>query len=267
MPTLEQKLQGALDSRDKRLIRRRLFDPSEDENLVDFHTNDYLSLSTSPLLRSLFLKKLNSAPSVLGSGGSRLLVNGLAHHNLEARLTSFFDSPAALLFNSGFDANIGFFSCVPQAGDIVIYDEFIHASVHDGIRASRVTQSNMYSFEHNSLPALASLLLHLSTIHPSLLSSSSSTPSQQTNIFLAVESLYSMDGTLAPLTQMIELMETMFPEGNGYIVVDEAHATGVYGPSGRGLVAELGLERRVLARLHTFGKALAGSGGTFSFSL
>ena len=76
-----------------------------------------------------------------------------------------------------------------------------------------------------------------------------------------------MDGTLAPLTQMVELMETMFPEGNGYIVVDEAHATGVYGPSGRGLVAELGLERRVLARLHTFGKALAGSGGTFSFSL
>ena len=71
-----------------------------------------------------------------------------------------------------------------------------------------------------------------------------------------------MDGTIAPLSQIVEMMETMFPKGNGYVVVDEAHATGIYGPQGKGLVAMLGLERRVLARLHTFGKALAGSGGT-----
>ncbi|CAL1715848.1 unnamed protein product [Somion occarium] len=252
MPTLEEKLASALNAREKRQIRRRLSDPKSDEDLVDFHTNDYLSLSTSPDLRARFLNKLHSAPSVLGSGGSRLLVNGEAHHALEARLAKFFNAPTALLFNSGFDANVGFFSCIPQPGDAVVYDEYIHASVHDGFRSSRV-KNGIFAFEHNSLNALGELLLLLLKEHPSLCSGEQS-------LFLAVESLYSMDGTLAPLTQMVEMIETLFPKGNGYVVVDEAHATGVYGPQGKGLVALLGLERRVLARLHTFGKALAGSG-------
>jgi 8-amino-7-oxononanoate synthase len=81
------------------------------------------------------------------------------------------------------------------------------------------------------------------------------------SVFVAVETLYSMDGTFSPLVEIIELVEELFPKGNGYIVVDEAHSTGIYGPQGRGIVALLGLENRVLARLHTFGKALAGSGG------
>lgn len=81
------------------------------------------------------------------------------------------------------------------------------------------------------------------------------------SVFVAVESLYSMDGTIAPLTQIVEMLESLFPRGNGYLIVDEAHSTGVYGPQGRGMVAKLGLENKVLARLHTFGKALAGSGG------
>lgn len=259
MPSLEDKLKAALKSRDKRQIRRRLFDPSNDEGLIDFHTNDYLSLSKSPILRERFFQKLQNAPDVLGSGGSRLLVNGEAHHNLEARLSSFFNSPSALLFNSGFDANVGFFSCVPQNGDIVVYDEYIHASVHDGVRASRARE-NAFPFEHNSLTALGDILLRLIRSRPGLSTGDS-------NVFVTVESLYSMDGTLAPLSQIVELVETLFPKGNGHVVVDEAHATGVYGPQGKGLVAHLGLERRVLARLHTFGKALAGSGGASLFLL
>ena len=253
MSSLENKLKAALKSREERLIRRQLSDPAKDAGLVDFHTNDYLSLASSLDLRSRFLAKLHAAPNVLGSGGSRLLVNGDAHQALETRLAAFFGSPCALLFNSGFDANVGFFSCIPQEGDVVVFDEYIHASVHDGIRTSRA-RGTLFSFEHNSLTALGDLLLSLIKTQPGLSNGSAS-------IFVAVESLYSMDGTLAPLLQIVEMIETLFPRGNGYVVVDEAHATGVYGPQGKGLVAFLGLERRVLARLHTFGKALAGSGG------
>lgn len=254
--TLDVKLAAALKSRDERLIRRRLSDPDADAGLVDFHTNDYLSLSHSPVLRANFLAKLQDAPAVLGSGGSRLLVNGHAHSALETRLAAFFDAPTALLFNSGFDANAGFFSCVPQSGDVVVHDEYIHASVHDGIRASRARDAQ-YAFEHNSLSSLGDLILRLLKERPGLRTGASS-------VFVTVETLYSMDGTIAPLAQIVEMMETMFPKGNGYVVVDEAHATGIYGPQGKGLVAMLGLERRVLARLHTFGKALAGSGGALS---
>ena len=138
-------------------------------------------------------------------------------------------------------------------------DEYIHASVHDGVRASRARDAQ-YTFAHNSLPALGALVLRLLDERPGLRMGESS-------VFVAVESLYSMDGTIAPLAQIVEMMETMFPRGNGYVVVDEAHATGIYGPQGRGLVALLGLERRVLARLHTFGKALAGTGGTLPETL
>ena len=257
--SLEKKLTAALKARDDRLIRRRLSDPDADAGLVDFHTNDYLSLCTSPLLRAHFLSKIQNAPDVLGSGGSRLLVNGHAHSDLEARLAKFFDSPTALLFNSGLDANVGFFSCVPQPGDVIVYDEYIHASVHDGVRASRIRDAQ-FSFEHNDLTSLGEVLLKLVNDRAGLRNGENS-------VFVAVESLYSMDGTIAPLTQIVEMLETLFPKGNGYLVVDEAHATGIYGPQGKGLVALLGLEKRVLARLHTFGKALAGSGGTFSVNV
>lgn len=245
-------MKAALASREERLIRRSLPNPAESE-LIDFNSNDYLSLSQHEPLRTLFLEKLHAAPEILGSGGSRLLVNGRSHSELEARLATFFRSPAALLFNSGLDANTGFFSCVPQPGDIVVSDEYIHASVHDGVRASRVHGSHR-TFSHNSVSGLRKALEKVVFDRPGLETGMSS-------VFVSVESLYSMDGTFAPLMEIVELVEEMFPRGNGYVVVDEAHSTGVYGPQGRGIVALLGLEDRVFARLHTFGKALAGSGG------
>ncbi|KAJ7481037.1 pyridoxal phosphate-dependent transferase [Mycena galericulata] len=255
MTTLEAQMLSALDSRENRSIRRRLPEPStlsSPSELVDFNSNDYLSLATSPALRRVFLTKLRSAPDILGSGGSRLLVNGQAHSALEARLCQFFGSPAAILFNSGFDANVGFFSCVPQIGDVVVYDEYIHASVHDGIRASRASRAH-YPFEHNSISAFRALLMKL-------LAERAELQSGQNSLFVAVESLYSMDGTFAPLSEIVQTLEECFPQGNGYLVVDEAHSTGIYGPQGRGRVAQLGLEAKVLARLHTFGKALAATG-------
>jgi 8-amino-7-oxononanoate synthase len=255
MSSLAGQMQAALASRGGRLIRRSLPDPAESQ-LVDFNSNDYLSLSQYPPLRSHFISKLQSAPNVLGSGGSRLLVNGRAHNELETRLAQFFDAPAALLFNSGLDANIGFFSCVPHVGDIVVSDEYIHASVHDGVRASRVRGSHQ-TFSHNSMPALREVL-------EEIISGDHGVMAGRHNVFVAVESLYSMDGTFSPLMEIVNLVEELFPKGNGYVVVDEAHSTGIYGPQGRGIVALLGLENRVLARLHTFGKALAGSGGQYA---
>ncbi|KAJ6501887.1 pyridoxal phosphate-dependent transferase [Mycena sanguinolenta] len=254
--SLEAQLISALHSRDERSIRRRLPEPStfsSSVGLIDFNSNDYLSLASSASLRDRFLSKLRDAPDILGSGGSRLLVNGLAHSALEARLAQFFKSPAAILFNSGFDANVGFFSCVPQVGDVVVYDEYIHASVHDGIRASRARGAH-YPFEHNSIPQFRALLIKLLDERPDL-------KSGQSSLFVAVESLYSMDGTFSPLTEIVHTLDEYFPQRNGYLVVDEAHSTGIYGPQGRGRVAQLGLEDKVLARLHTFGKALAATGG------
>ncbi|KZP22602.1 PLP-dependent transferase [Athelia psychrophila] len=261
MSSLERRMRAALASRETRLIRRSLPSPAE-ALLVDFNSNDYLSLATHAPLRRLFLSKLRAAPDILGSGGSRLLVNGRAHADLEARLARFFgaggngggaQAQAALLFNSGLDANAGFFACVPQPGDLIVLDEHIHASVHDGVRASRVPRADHRAFTHNSVPALRAALARAVQERPGLATGAHS-------VWISVESLYSMDGTFAPLRAIVEAAEEMFPRGNAYVVVDEAHTTGVYGPQGRGMVAALGLEHRVFARLHTFGKALAGSG-------
>ncbi|KAF8556492.1 PLP-dependent transferase [Imleria badia] len=257
MTSLDERLAAALNSRDRRLIRRRLPEsPSATRTEIDFTSNDYLSLSTSLPLRNAVLSALAASPHILGSGGSRLLVPSQPHAQLESRLCRFFGADAALLFNSGFDANAGFFSAVPQPGDVVLYDAHIHASVHDGMRLSRLTPDALLAFPHNSVTGLRLALAKLLDDREDLKRGKSSA-------FVAVESLYSMDGTIAPLMQIVECVEEMLPLGNGYIIVDEAHATGIYGPKGRGLVVEMGLEKRVFARLHTFGKALASSGAVF----
>lgn len=294
MSYLAEKLASALTSREDRNIRRHL--PSPDLSLshpppigtttinnsdapssiggtiaiatasassspppapahpADFSSNDYLSLATSPLLHARVLAALHAAPMILGSGGSRLLVHSAVHTALEARLAKTFRAPAALLFNSGFDANAGFFACIPQAGDALLHDAAIHASVYDGARASRLAAGRRRSFAHNDVRALRDALCALREECMALRRGTAS-------VFVAVESVYSMDGSVAPLCAMLDTMHAVFPAGNAHMVVDEAHATGLYGHRGRGLVALLGVEDRVLARLHTFGKALAASGG------
>jgi 7-keto-8-aminopelargonate synthetase-like enzyme len=230
---------------------------------VDFSSNDYLSLSSSPDLRARFLGRLHASPNILGARGSRLLDGAtLEHALLEERLCAFFGAPAALLYTSGYDANVGFFACVPRAHDIVLYDELIHASVHDGLRVSRVSASKTATraFAHNDVRALEGLLARLVGEREDIRAGT-------TNVFVAVESLYSMDGDVAPLVAICETVEKLLPNHNGHIIVDEAHATGVYGPGARGLVALSGLEDRVAVRLHTFGKALASSGGEYEVSL
>jgi 8-amino-7-oxononanoate synthase len=169
---LAQKLTVALASREDRNIRRRLplalpinfsnhlrcghhyghqsHAPRPDSASADFSSNDYNSLSASPLLRARVLATLHSSPAILGSGGSRLLAYNRAHTALAARLARTFRSPAALLFNSGFDANAGFFACVMQSGDALLYDEAI-ASVYDGARVSRIAAHMHRPFAHNDV--------------------------------------------------------------------------------------------------------------------
>jgi len=198
--------------------------------LIDLCSNDYLGLGTSSLLRAAISSR---AVERNGSGGSRLLFgNSSAAQNLEHFLARFHNSEAALLFNSGYNANLGLFSALGQKGSSIIYDQLAHASIRDGIRLGL---ARAFSFRHNDLSDLKKMLL-----------------AAKGETYVVVESLYSMDGDLAPLKELAALKD----ECDFNLIVDEAHATGVFGLEGRGLVSELGLEEQVFARVHTFSKAL-----------
>ncbi|CAD6910406.1 unnamed protein product [Tilletia controversa] len=253
--------------------------------LADFSSNDYLSLASSAEMREAFVGRVMSArENPLGSTGSRLLDgNSVEHEQLEHRLSTFFQSPSALFFSSGFEANVSIFSALPQAGDLIVYDELIHASVHDGMRTSRARFR--VPFGHNDLGDLERVLRAFCREGAGdgkgvqLASGSTSTLSEegdddtharisfaqalqrrQRNVFIAVESVYSMDGDLCPLANLVTLAERYVPRECLHIIVDEAHSTGLYGPSGRGLCVGLGVEG-VRVRLATFGKACGASGG------
>ncbi|KAG0315373.1 hypothetical protein BGZ99_007507 [Dissophora globulifera] len=262
MPSqIELQLHAQLESRKARsLLRSLVVIP---DSSADFSSNDFLGLARCPALGSRFLAELASFPKhtpPLGSKGSRL-IDGNSHYaeRLEDTIAQFHNAEAALIFNSGFDANVGFFSTVPQPGDVIFYDEYIHASVHDGMKVSRAGIKR--AFPHNDVEHLATLIETIrredrENIHGSSDQGSGSQKSKPRNIFVAVESVYSMDGDTAPLVEIVELLE----RHDAHLIVDEAHATGVYGTNGRGLVNELGLESRVFARLHTFSKSLASNG-------
>lgn len=248
--------------------------------LVDFSSNDYLSLSRSPELKQDYLSRLQ-APSAsfgLGSGGSRLLDgNSALAESLERDLAAFHHAGAALLFNSGYEANTGLLACVPQPGDVVVLDEYVHASVHAGVNLSRVARkAGVRKFGHNAVwdsPAggsrdctgsgnaifarsLEGVLRELTDGEGGRMISEG-----RTHVFVAVEAVYSMDGDLAPLYDIVRCVERYLPLGNGHVIVDEAHSNGLFGDRGRGLVCQLGLEDRVWARVQTFGKAMGCSGG------
>ncbi|CAG8547994.1 11886_t:CDS:2, partial [Dentiscutata heterogama] len=240
---LKEQLENILEKRKKRDLCRSLVVASPSS--IDFSSNDFLGLSRNKTLNEKFLNTLIKFPHPpLGSTGSRLLDGNSSYaESLDKFLAEFHNAESALMFTSGFDANVGFFSCVPQPGDAVIIDEFVHASVHDGVRNSRA--SLVTSFKHNDVENLKVVLENVIM-----------KIGAKNNIFVAVESLYSMDGDFSPLKEIVEVLKSF----NAYLYVDEAHSNGVYGYQGRGIVCELGLERHVFARLHTFGKALASNG-------
>jgi 8-amino-7-oxononanoate synthase len=221
---IQEKLQNRQDAGSYRQLRIN-------GQLIDFCSNDYLGFAHSPKLAQLIQNELtNYAGLHNGSTGSRLLAgNTLYAQELEKQLATYHNSEAGLLFNSGYDANLGFLSCLPQRGDTVIHDELAHASIIDGIRLSHAAR---HSFKHNDLDSLEKKLQTAKGI-----------------CYVVVESVYSMDGDLAPLTAIASLVS----QYDAALIVDEAHALGVFG---KGLVNELQLENFVLARVITFGKAL-----------
>lgn len=249
--SLQTAIAAKLESRaSSKALRKLSIVPAD---AVDFSSNDFLSLATSPTLHNLFLHELHHGPAStnLGSGGSRLLDgNSVYAEKLEHDIANFHNADAALLCNSGFDANVGLFSALPQPGDVIVYDAYIHASVHDGMRLSRAERT--IAFDHNSISSLRKVLV--SCLNDPAVASG------RMNVFVAVEAVYSMDGDMAPLVSIVNLLKTLFPHRNAHLIVDEAHSTGIFGSKGSGLVCELGLEQDVLVRLCTFGKALACNG-------
>ncbi|KAL4898669.1 pyridoxal phosphate-dependent transferase [Aspergillus ambiguus] len=250
--SLRESLRHALRRREAKSSRRRL--TVLPALSVDFSSNDFLSLSTSPAYRARFLEHLHDAPPLhpFASGGSRLLDGNSAFaEDLEAFIAGFHNAASGLLFNSGFDANVGVLSCIPQPGDVIVYDELVHASAREGMRLSRA--GTRISFSHSSAQSLAEVL-------EAQIEADSMVRDGSRNVFVVVESVYSMDGDVAPLREFVDAVDRLLPLGNGYFIVDEAHATGSFGPRGAGIVQELGLEDRMFIRVHTFGKALASHG-------
>jgi 8-amino-7-oxononanoate synthase len=225
----------SLDSRRDNSSLRTL---KPENNQKDFCSNDYLGFAQSKEFRTMFETEIKKYPHFqMGSGGSRLLAgNDNFTEELEKEIAKFHLAKSSLLFNSGYDANIGLFSCLPQRGDTIISDEYIHASIIDGIRLSHATR---FVFRHNDLQSLEQKI-----------------KLAKGRIFIVVESIYSMDGDEAPLSEIAEIATHC----DAALIVDEAHATGIFGKSGRGLVHELGLCDRVFARIITFGKGLGSHG-------
>lgn len=256
--TLVDSMANALARREAKSARRRL--TVLPQTAVDFSSNDFLSLSTSPAYRNRFLSHLNNTPESFpfASGGSRLLDGNSAYaEDLERFVASFHQAPTALLFNSGYDANVGVLSSIPQPGDLILYDELIHASAHEGMRLSRAGTRKM--FAHSSPTGLREVLKSQIDTDPKI-------ENGTRNVLIVIESIYSMDGDVAPIKEFIQVVDELLPLGNGYFIVDEAHATGVFGPRGAGVVQQLGVQERMFVRVHTFGKALASHGGELSYS-
>jgi 8-amino-7-oxononanoate synthase len=137
-----------------------------------------------------------------------------------------------------------------------VYDELIHASILDGIKLSGHAANSSHPFKHNTVESLKSVLQQLIRTHPRIRSGSST-------VLVAVESLYSMDGDVAPLHEVLEVIDNILPNGCGQISVDESHSNGLYGPSGRGIVSHMGLDNRIHLCLYAFSKGLAISGGQY----
>ena len=227
----DEFLQKKLQDRQEHNAFRRLLLP---DGKTDFCSNDYLGIVRNQLIEKKLGEHEYTHPAFKhGSTGSRLLAGNYALvEETEKKLAVFHEAEAGLIFNSGYDANLGLLSCVPQRGDTIIYDYLSHASLRDGIRLS-FAQS--FSFRHNDLADLEKRL-----------------QAATGTIFVVTESVFSMDGDLAPLTAISDLCE----QYGAHLIVDEAHATGVVGATGEGLVQHLNLQTKCFARVHTFGKAV-----------
>jgi 8-amino-7-oxononanoate synthase len=211
----------------------------ENLNGIDLCSNDYLGLAFDPRLKQAVTNAVANAKAV-GSTGSRLLSgNAPEWEALEREFAAFAQTDAALYFGSGYSANVGLLSSILKPGDVVFSDAFNHASLIDGIRLSRATK---VIYPHADVDFLERALREHSQGAGAKV--------------IVTECVFSMEGDIAPISSLLRLARDHGAE----LVVDEAHATGVMGPQGRGLAAEYGITREFLAIVHTCGKALASAG-------
>jgi 8-amino-7-oxononanoate synthase len=224
--------QEALDKRKEEGTLRILQPKSEG---IDFYSNDYLGLARNSELQNLLLKQITENPQLLsGSTGSRLISgNSSTVSETENYIAKEHQYSSALLFSSGYNANLALFSTLPTRHDTIIVDEKIHRSVHD---ACKMSHAKKLKFKHNNLEDLEQILKR-----------------QNGNCYLAIESLYSMDGDFAPIQEIAEIAEKY----NANLIVDEAHSFGVFR---YGLVEKYQLQNKVLATVVTYGKALGSHG-------
>jgi 8-amino-7-oxononanoate synthase len=221
---------------------------SASKGLIDFSSNDYIGFAKSESIfqeTHQYLIDNNSIQN--GATGSRLLSgNHKLYSETEKYIAQFHQSESALIFNSGYDANVGFFSSVPQKGDFILYDELSHASIRDGIQLSN---AKSYKFKHNDLDDLEQLILRIQQEH--------------SEIYIVTESVFSMDGDTPNLKELVQLSYKY----NCYLVVDEAHAMGVFGTKGEGILQSEEIQNNVFARIITFGKGLGCHGAAIVGSL
>ena len=243
MNKFPEKLSDKLEIRMQNNALRQL--PAS-KGLIDFASNDYLGFSQSETIFNTthhFL--IENGIIQNGATGSRLLSgNHKVYQQTEDYIAQFHQSESALIFNSGYDANVGFFSSLPQKGDLILYDELCHASIRDGIQLSN---AKAYKFIHNDFEDLERLIAR----------------NPNTTVYIVTESVFSMDGDTPNLEELVAVSNKY----NCYLIVDEAHALGVYGDKGEGLVQMLNLQEQVFARIMTFGKGLGCHGAAVLGSL
>ena len=234
---LQQKLQSRIENNSLRKL-------SASNDLIDFSSNDYLGFASSESIFNATHQYLLDNKHVLnGVSGSRLLSGNHEMYSVVEEQLKCHHQSEVLIFNSGYDANIGFFSAVPQRNDVILYDEYSHASIRDGIQLSN---AKAYSFKHNDLADLEKKLLR----HSELVSEShENSHAELVEVYVVTESIFSMDGDSPDLVALVNLCK----QYNAHVVIDEAHAVGVFG---FGLVQQLGLVNEVFARIVTFGKAM-----------
>ena len=233
--------QNLKDKINNRQLKNAFRELPVSKNLIDFASNDYLGFSQSKNIFEAthqYLRIHNIHQN--GATGSRLISG---NHDLyalaETFIARFHQSETALIFNSGYDANIGFFSAVPQKDDFILFDELCHASIRDGIMMSN---AKSYKFKHNDFKDLERLIHFCKNEKKSEIS----------NIYITTESVFSMDGDTPDLKELAAICGV----SNCFLIIDEAHALGVFGNNGEGLVQDLNLQDKVFARIITFGKAL-----------
>lgn len=213
--------------------------------LINFSSNDYLGLANHPALKEAAIQSVERYGA--GSGGSRLLCGSLApHQELEAALAAFKGTEAALTFSTGYATALGTITALLGKDDVVILDKLVHACIVD---AARLSGAQLRVFKHNDLNDLADLLQWADS------KSRIKHPASRT--LVVTESVFSMDGDHAPLKEIVTLKEKY----GAWLMVDEAHATGLYGIQRRGRAEELGVSERIEIQMGTLGKAIGASGG------